>query len=211
MNTNRRLRKCFIALAVLCMPGAASAATLSLVQTDPAGGAPVIGLDSPVELALVVSDLGVGGAPSLAAWDVTLQFDTSFLAYESATIGNGSGGSELDIGGLGTAEAVTPGAGSLQLVELSFAIDPLDFAVQPDSFQLATIVFSVNGFGSTEVGFGTTVLGDPLAAEIITDLNPLIVTTAPVPIPAAWLFPSALLALGWLRRVGAADERAQSA
>jgi len=200
VTINRRVRNCCFALTVLCMPGAASAATLSLVQTDPAGGAPAIGFDSPVELALVVSDLGVGGAPSLAAWDVALQFDASFLAYESATIGDGSGGSELDIGGLGTAEAITPGAGSVQLVELSFAIDPLAFDVQPDSFQLATIVFSVNGFGSTEVGFGTVVLGDPLALEIAADLNPLTVTTAPVPIPAAFLFPSALLALGWLRR-----------
>ena len=200
MNGNRFVRSSMLATALLFLSGAASAATLSLVQTDPPGGGTVIGLDSPVELALVVSDLGAGGAPSLAAWDATLQFDTSFLAYESATIGNGVGGSELDIGGLGTAEVITPGAGSVQLVELSFAIDPLAFDVQPDSFQLATIVFSVNGFGSTEVGFGTVVLGDPLAAEILTDVNALTVTTAPVPIPAAWLFPSALLALGWLRR-----------
>lgn len=186
-------RLTFTALLLAALP--LHAITVSLnpaTQTVTAG--------SSVDVALVISGLGSGAAPSLGTFDLDLSFNSSILSFTGAVFGDPGLGDQLDVLGLGSIFAATPGAGSVNLFELSFdAAADLD-ALQADSFTLATLSFSALSAGTSPLGITLNALGDangdPLTADLADgSINVNANNNAgSVPEPATWL----LLGLGAL-------------
>jgi hypothetical protein len=193
-----------LAIATLGYLGLASAAhaiSLSAVPSE----STVAGIGTDVTVALIVDGLAPGFDPSLAGYDITLLFDDTIIQYASTAFGDPVlGGSWLDLDSTGSVtQATTPTSDSVNVLELSFALPfPTDpFTAQPGSFTLAEITFTTVGLGASEINFGTVVLSDPFAQSLDGTLFATAITVTAIPIPAALLFPSALLALvAWRRR-----------
>jgi hypothetical protein len=149
---------------------------------------------SSLDVALVISGLGSGAAPSLGTFDLDLSFNSSILGFTGAVFGDPGLGDQLDLSGLGSLSIATPGAGSVNLFELSFdAAADLD-ALQADSFTLATLSFSALSAGTSPLGITLNALGDANGDPLTADLAGGSISVGSVPEPATWL----LLGLGAL-------------
>ncbi len=165
------IRSLLGAALLLLSAGPSQAITLSfnpIAQNIAAG--------SPVDVALVISGLGDGIAPSLSTFDVDVSFDPGILDFSAVTF------SPL-LGDLAFGEAVTSFDGSVpgvvNLFELSllegdsvtciFCIPPFLDDLQPASFILATITFDSLSAGTSTLGIKLNALadafGEPLTAE----------------------------------------------
>lgn len=157
---NRLITAFGIALAI-CVALPASAIT---IEFNPSSQSVNVGSTTTVDL--IISGLGDGAAPSLGTFDLDIDFDSSILAFNSATFGN-----QLDLFGLGDINAVTSGVGIINLFELSFeSAADLD-SLQAGAFTLATLSFTALNDGSSTLGISVNALGDsigdPLQAELI--------------------------------------------
>jgi len=178
------------ALAAMLASGAAARAATISVQT----AAPVIDVEELLEVDLLVTGLGDGGAPSLASYRLALTFDGSLLAGVTVTFG-----SALDVLGSGSLRGVGIDPGSVTLTEES--LDPaqdLD-ALQPDAFLLATIVLEGTAAGDSDLSVVVSsfldTAGDPIPVEVMGS------TVRVVPEPAtAVLLGLGLAAIGGRRR-----------
>ena len=133
---------------------------------------------------LTISGLGDFAPDSLSVFDLDISFDASIVSFNSAVFGD-----QLDLFGLGSITGVTPGAGTVNLFELSFDLpDDLD-ALQAGSFTLATLTFDTAGLGLSALDISINALGDslgnPLDADIvngaITVVDPSATTVIPEP------------------------------
>jgi hypothetical protein len=154
-------------VAVLALAAPARAITIGF---DPATQEVAAG--SRVTMTLVISDLGDGIASSLSTFDVSLGFDAGVLAFVAATFGDPSLGDQLDLTGFGTVSAVTPGAGLVNLFELSLDL-PSDLDdLQAGAFVLASLTFTAASPGFSALGLTINELGDangdPLTAEALS-------------------------------------------
>ena len=125
-----------------------------------------VALGGPVDVAIAISDLADQAAPSLGTFDVDVTFDPGILTFVGATFGDPALGDQLDLFGLGSVTATTPGAGLVNLFELS--LDPaadLD-ALQAGAFTLATLSFIAVGPGNTPIGLAINTLGDAEGASL---------------------------------------------
>jgi hypothetical protein len=183
---------------------AVAAASLTLLSATPAFAVLIevvpavsqVGLGDPVTVRLAISGLGEGVSPSLSTFDLDVAFDPSVLAFTVASFGDPTLGDQLDLLGLGSVSAATPGAGAVNLFELSLDTpDDLD-SLQAGAFVLATLTFAalagestltltVNDLGDAD---GGALEADVVAGRVIVRLD----GPVPVPAPAAAL----LLALG---------------
>ena len=157
---------------------------------------------SPVDVALIISGLGNGTAPSLSAFDLDVSFNSRILSFSSAVFGDPTLGDQLDIFDLGgnPMSAGLTGEGRLNLFELSLDLPAVLDAKQADSFTLATLTFNALTNGNNPLGLSINSLGDafgnPISATV-TDGN---ITVVPIP-GTIWLIGSALLGmLGSARR-----------
>jgi len=194
----KRLFPCVVLMTLLLFMAASSQAITLGVDpvslTVPAG--------SPADVALVISGLGVGGAPSLSTFDLDISFNPSILAFNSASFGDPILGDQLDLFGLGGIQSVTPGVGTVNLVELSLDLPEDLNDLQADSFTLAILTFGTLTGGTSPLSLSINALGDawgdPLAVDEIR--NGSITATAPIPEPATLLlFASGLVGMGYLR------------
>lgn len=175
----------------------AQAAVLSL---DPPGQSVLPG--ATVQIALTVSGLGTGTAPSLGVFDLDLSYDAAVLQFDSVSFGDPTLGDQLDLMGFGSVTAVDSAvAGVVNHLELSLdSAGDLDF-LQAEAFTLSVFTFTAlaPGFSALEVvvhAFGDS-LGDPLPASVSGG------SVTVVPEPSAASLALALGAIAWagVRRI----------
>ena len=108
------------------------------VQTDNVGP---VAQGGSLNASILVSGLGAFSAPSLAAYDLDLSYDSTRFAFDSAAFGD-----QLDLFGLGSIygavdEKNIPNAVNLFEVSIDSPTD-LD-TLQADAFTLVTVTFDV--------------------------------------------------------------------
>jgi hypothetical protein len=164
-----------------------------------------------LELRLAVSGLGDQSAPSLGTFDVDVGFDPTVLGFVGASFGDPVLGDQLDLFGLGSISDVTPGVGTVNLVEVSLdTSNDLD-TLQAGAFVLATLTFEAVGQGSSTLALNLNALGDagglPLAADLGGGTVRVTPGGAPIPEPStAVLLIVGMIALG-VHRIGLARAR----
>ncbi len=145
-----------------------------------------------VEVELTVSGLGEFTADSLGAFDIEVLFDNSILEFSSVTYGDPVFGDQLDLFGLGSMIETTPGAGEVNLVEISldlpFELDDL----QLGSFTLATLSFDTLLAGTSSLDIGDHILSDASGVGLNADITQASVTVNAVSVPE----PSILVLMG---------------
>jgi hypothetical protein len=196
-----------LALAGVVFSGlGANAATLDFV---PSSSAPTVG--TPVDIALRISGLGAGVAPSLGTYDITLAFDPVILGFKSFTFGDPTLGDQLDWSGSGTAAGFDGSvAGSLNVYEVSFALASDLDTLQAAQFILGTVSFDTLSTGTSSLGIGSYLLGDAVGQNLVADLlgsASITVrqpgTPVPDPVNTAQLLVLCLLGLrAWSRHPG---------
>jgi hypothetical protein len=168
------------------IPSAARAATISFVVT------PQPGPDADVEVALRISDLGHGIAPSLGAFDLDVTFDASLLFAPSVVFGDPDLGDQLDLTGFGTITYATAGVGTINLSEVSFD-EPSDLDdLQAGAFTLATLTFAPRSNGTSALNVVINELGDAFGDSLAAAVEPSTVTVEVTAVPE----PATLLVLG---------------
>jgi hypothetical protein len=129
-----------------------------ILSVDPSSQS--VPLGAQVNFNVNISSLGNGTA--LGTYDINLGFDPALLSYSSIAFG-----SQVDISGLGDIQIVTPGAGTVEVFELS--LDPpseLD-SLQASSFTLATLTFDTLAVGTNSpVTLSINALGDAYGNSI---------------------------------------------
>ena len=152
-----------------------------------------VDLGSQAVVTLDISGLGSGAAPSVGAYDIDLSFDSSILALSSVVFGDPVLGDQLDVLGLGSILGATPGAGTVNVFEISLDfVDDLN-QLQADSFTLATFTFDTLAAGSSALGLTLNALGDADGLSLdatLTGGSVDVVGSEPPPVtvsePSAW-------------------------
>jgi len=159
----------------------------------------VANLGNPVSVALTISDLGDLTSPSLSTFDLDVIYDPTILGFTSAAYGDPILGDQLDLFGLGSLTATTPGVGSVNLFELSFDLpDDLD-NLQVGSFTLATITFDTVGIGTSSLGLNINALGDANGDPLAANLENGSISSVPEP-STLLLIASGLIGIATFRR-----------
>lgn len=186
----RRLLFAALLSAAGIVPGHAAVVTI-----NPATTSAIVGQSLLVNVD--ISDLVDGGAPSLGAFDIDVNFDPAILNFTQITFGNG-----LDVLGLGgNSQEATAGAGVVNAFELSLdTIDDLN-ALQPGAFTLFTLTFQAVAAGASDLSLVVNSLADADGLDLAATTMGSSVDVAPVPLPAAgWLLLSGLLGLNGVAR-----------
>jgi len=151
---------------------------------------------SSIDMVVTISGLGNGVTPSLAAYDLDINFDSNHLAFSSATFGDAILGNQLDFVDYGFhfSEASLSETGVLNIYEISDDdIDDLnDF--QADDFTLLTLTFNILKSDVSQLSLSINDLGDTNGDLLSATLNTGHVSTVPVP-AAFWLMVSGLAVL----------------
>jgi len=161
-------------------------------------------LGDPVSVDIVITGLGAGAAPSVGAWDLDVDFDTSLLSASSISAGPIGG---LDLGIVGSVFGPPIGSGPINMSEISLEDPALLDLLQLDTFTLFTLTFNTVAAGTSAVSITLNDLGDSLGAPLqATTTGGSITINAPgvlsEPAPLALLAMGLLLALGGMRRRG---------
>jgi hypothetical protein len=180
--------------SVILFDSSAHAVTISLT---PASSTTTLG--APITLDLNISGLGNGTA--LGAYDVSVNFSSADLTYQSTTFGDPVLGDQLDLGRLGlNGPTATSGRGTVDLIETDLFDSPATLlSSQTHSFTLAVLSFYSIASGTTPVTITLNSLadqnGNPFTAT--TQTASVTIASSPVPLPAGvCLFVSGLLGLG---------------
>jgi hypothetical protein len=168
-----------------------------LIGFDPISQTIPVG--DPVDVALVISGLGVGDAPSLSIFDVDISFDSAILAFNDVEFGDPLIGDQLDLLAIGSLTGVNSSLGSVNLFELSFDPATILDTLQADSFTLATLTFDTLVVGTSSLDISVNALGDAIGAPLSADLQSG--SISPVPEPATiLLLASGMAGLGVFSR-----------
>ena len=184
----------FSLLAILCAASfpIAEAATVSLIPEQPS-----VSVGDTFLVDLNVAGLGANSAPSLGAFDITINFPTLFT-FNNVTFGDPILGDQLSLLGSGSATATVPGLNNTELIEISFdSVAVLD-SLQPSAFTLAVLSFTADSAGSGNMSLGNITLSDasgqPLSSTI-SNASIRVNGVSSVPEPATLLPLAGLLAL----------------
>jgi len=159
----------------------------------------VVGTQADVEI--VISGLGVGSAPSLGTFDIDVTFDPTILSFNSETYGDPVLGDQLDLFGFGSLTFTTPGAGFVNLFELSFDFASDLNALQADTFTLATVTFDTLGVGTSPLNFIVNDLGDADGFLLTATEGQGSITATPEPASLLLLATGLTALVGWRLKV----------
>lgn len=170
-----------LAIALFLVASTAPAITIGF---EPISQRVLVG--DPVDVAVTISDLGLGTAPSLGVFDLDVNFDPAILTFDSVAFGDPVLGDQLDLFGLGSITAFDDSIpGSVNLFELSLDL-PSDLdAFQADSFTLATLTIDTFSVGTSSLDITINALGDSLGDMLPATLESG--SISPVPEPATML------------------------
>jgi hypothetical protein len=159
----------------------ATPAQAAMITVEPAFQQVSVG-DS-VDVALNISGLGDGTAPSVGIFDLDVTWDATILALQHVTYGDPVLGDQLDPFGLGSVQAVLDLPGYANVFELSLD-SPMDLDVmQADSFTMATLTFDTLAVGISPVDVTVLSLGDALGDAIPVQVAGGAVNPIPEPSP----------------------------
>jgi hypothetical protein len=151
-------------------------------------------------VALNISALTTGAAPSLGAFDLNVNFNPSILSFNSVVFGGNPGVSDQLLLGPACTNALlcgsVAGSGTVEIFELSNASVANLNNLQVDTFILATLRFNTLAAAiNSPLTFSNVILGDALGNPLSATLGTGSVTVTPrvtTPEPAGLL----LLAFG---------------
>lgn len=153
-----RLVACLAAASATCLTvGRAAEAAIDLVLVpDPTQ---VEAFDT-VNVAVTISGLGDGGAPSVGVFELEVGFDEARLALGEPLFGDPVLGDQLALQQTSSIETGAGTSGQVNLFELSLDTpEDLD-ALQAPSFTMVTIPFTALANGPANVTLTITTLGD---------------------------------------------------
>jgi hypothetical protein len=182
-----------ITLALALIASTASATTIGLTPTSQ-----TVSAGSPVTVDLNISGLGNGTA--LGAFDISVNFDSADLSFQSATFGDPVLGDQLDLGRLGlNGPTATPGTGTVDLIETDIFDSPATLiGTQAHSFTLAVLTFDAMQGGTTPLTETINSLSDQNGDAFAGLLQGANVTIEPSPVPlpsSGWILLAGLMAL----------------
>lgn len=183
-----------LGLVFVCAP--AQAGLLSLAPSPQ-----TVNAGATLSVDLQISGLGDATSPSVGVFDIDVFFDTLLLSFDDAIYGTG-----LDVLGLGSLQITTPGAGAVNLFELSFDTPDELNTLQPAAFTLATLHFTALTAGTSALDLAVNAIGDADGADLpVTVQNGSVIIDAPpstaVPEPQSLaLLLAGLTLLGVVRR-----------
>ena len=164
------------AILALCQ-GTAQAISLNLVPSPQNAF-----LGNAIDVAVTISELGDGLAPSLSVYDLDISFNDTILDFSNATFGDPVLGNQLDLSGFGDMKLSVPSADVVQIVQVSFN-SPGDLdTLQADSFTLATLTFDTIATGTSPLNLSITHLGDSLGNPLPANVGSSSVTVSNRPI-----------------------------
>ena len=150
---------------------------------------PVVGVGETIDVTVAVSGLGHHAAPSLGAFEVTIDFDPSVLSFMTVLYGDPVLGNQLNLAGYGSPQFTTPGPASVSFTEISLdSIANLN-ALQPGAFTLLTAQFMAIGTGATNLSLSSFRLGDAFGDRTAASTTAAVLRVDPLSTPE----PSALL------------------
>jgi hypothetical protein len=172
-----------------------SSAQAAVLRVEPPGQSILPG--ATVQLALTVSGLGAGTAPSLGVFDLDLSYNAAVLQFDSVSFGDPTLGDQLDLMGFGSLTAVDASvAGVVNLFELSLDLaGDLDF-LQAEAFTLSVFTFTALGPGVSALALGIHSLGDSLGDPLAASATGGSVTVVPEPAMSGLVL--ALGAIAWV-------------
>lgn len=159
----------------------------AMISFQPASQSVAVG--STLNVALTVSGLGSGAAPSLSVFDLDVSYDASVLQFNSFALGDPGLGDQLDLSGSGSISEFDGSVpGLVNLMELS--MDPvatLD-SLQPGAFILGVFSFTALSPGVSPLGTSVNAFGDSLGDPMAADVPGGNVTVVPEPTVTGLLF-----------------------
>ena len=153
-----------------------------------------INLGNPLSVALKVS--GLDSATALSAFDIDLNFDQAHLTFQSGSLGDPVLGDQLDLLGLGNLSSITAGAGTVNLLEVSFDDSALLDAQQADSFTLAQLSFASIQPGNITLQLSINTMGDSLGNPLTVSVSPISVLINGTSVPEPTSLPLLMMGLG---------------
>ena len=133
-----------------------------------------VGLGDQVGVNLDISGLSDGLA--LGTYDITLSFNAGVVGYSGIQFGSG-----LDLFGFGDIQSVTPGAGNVEVFELSLDTANALLVFQQHQFTLARLTFDTLSKGFSAFTLSINAVGDAYGNSISTTLQNSGVTVVPEP------------------------------
>ncbi len=189
--------KLTMAMTFALFVNTASAITVSLSPTNS-----VTNLGDPVNIDLVISDLGAFAAPSLGAFYLEVAYDDSIISFDSVVYSDFLGAAGID-----SDFFTTDTPGFLELENFSFLLDFELDALQNSSFTLATMTFNSAAIGISPLSITpfdfATAAGNDITTSILVNNGTVEVIgqTNPVPTPTTLLLMlSSFLLFGTLKR-----------
>lgn len=191
-----RLRLVIVMFAI-CQIAPADSVIISIVSASQS-----VGLGSSVSVGLKIAGLGDHTSPSLGTFDLNLDFDQAVLSYRTATFGDPALGDQLDpTGSANVVNLLTPGIGSIELLELSLDDAATLDSLQAGSFTLATIDFTTAGVGTSPLTLSINALGDEFGNSLAATLQDTSVSVVSSSIPepsSCWLTTAVLFLVSFL-------------
>jgi hypothetical protein len=199
------MKTCFPLLTGITLTSVLLPLQAALIRVEPASQ--IVAVGAPVQVAVTVSGLGAGTAPSLSVFDLDLTYDPTVLQFNSLTFGDPVLGDQLDLSTPPLGTSFAPGAlvpGLVNHFELSFDAPATLDSLQAADFTLSVFHFTALTTGTSPVdvaiqSFGDAV-GDPLAATVAGGS----VTVVPEPSTAGLAFAAGIAAWVACRRRQAA-------
>jgi hypothetical protein len=191
----------FPILTAISLTGVLAPLQAALISVEPVSQTVAVG--APVQVAVTVSGLASGAAPSLSAFDLDLTYDPTVLQFTSLTFGDPVLGDQLDLSAppLGTVtgyDALVPGL--VNHFELSLDSVPTLDSLQAGDFKLTVFHFTALAPGVSPLSVAVNSFGDALGDPLPTTVAGGNVTVVPEPEAAELLFAAGLTAWVVVRR-----------